>query len=253
MMFHAVLTLFMLSGIMPDVNTTATPLATAPGAGESWWDRTSPTVRRRLPSGRSLLGAALVAVSVGGVLVAHRSAVRPPDEGYLVVTTEVPAGHRLVQGDLGIVRIDLPQGLRAVRVDALQQVLGRQVRTDLHRLDLVRPGDLVATGGLGRPGTVQVALDVPAARVPGGALHPGARVDVLSTDESGQGTAVLAQDLPVVDADAPGGTGIGTSDRVGVRLQAPDRATAVRLADAAVRTELTLIAPTGPQRTSRGG
>ena len=114
----------------------------------------------------------------------------------------------------------------------------------MSELDLVRPGDLYQRGRFIQPGSVEVPVELDAARALPGALESGSRVDVLSTDPEAEGTVVLARRVRVVDVgDGEDGTGIGPSDGVRLRLAVPDQDTATAVVDAAVRSQLTLVLP----------
>jgi Flp pilus assembly protein CpaB len=216
--------------------------------------RTRERVRRRpaLPSTRALTGAALIVVASAGVLVAHRSASQPPTTRYVVVTHDVPAGHRLTRDDLGTLAADLPSGVTAVEASDAAAVLGRVTRASLSEMDLVRRSDVLAAGRFTTPGSVEVPVEVDAGRSLGDALRPGSRVDVLSTDPEAAGTATLANDVLVVAVDGGSADGIGGSGARRVRLAAPDGTTASAIVDAAVRAQLTLVLPT-PAEGPTGG
>jgi Flp pilus assembly protein CpaB len=210
--------------------------------------------RRRptLPSTRALTGAALIVAASAGVLVAHRSASQPPTTRYVVVTHDVPAGHRLTRADLGTLAADLPSGVTAVESADADRVLGRVTRASLSEMDLVRSGDVLEAGRFTTPGSVEVPVEVDAGRSLGDALRPGSRVDVLSTDPEAAGTATLATDVLVVAVDGESADGIGGSGARRVRLSAPDATTASAIVDAAVRAQLTLVLPT-PLEGPTGG
>jgi hypothetical protein len=145
-------------------------------------------------------------------------------------------------------RIDLPAGVAAIPADGAERWIGRTVRHPVARLELLSPGDLTDAGSPVRPGSVLVAVEVPRTRVPLAEVRAGSTVDVLATAADattldGAATTVLAGDVTVVGVDDRGTEGIGASDALGLRLQLPDRTTAVAVVDAAVRSELTLVVP----------
>lgn len=213
--------------------------------------RALPRTRFRAPTGRALAGAALITIAAGGVLVAHRSAEQPPTTRYLVATHDLPAGTRLSAGDLGSVAIDLPGDVTAVAESDADRIIGRMTRHRLSELDLVRPGDVHDADRTGDPDAVDLALELEPARALDGALDDGDVVDVLATAAGEAGTTTVLADgatvLSVNDGGAEGG--IGSSGVVRVRLRLPDRATATQVADAAVRSDLTLVRPSRPRST----
>ena len=210
-------------------------------------ERRSPLDRLtgRLPTGRATVGAVLIVLAATGVLVAHRAASQPPTTRYVVAARDVPAGQVLTADDLGTLAADLPTGVTSVAADRADQLIGQITRSPLGELDLVRPSDVVAAASFIPPGSVEVPVEIDAARALPGAIRSGSRVDVLSTDPDEDGTVVLARDVLVVDvggdedSEAIGGTG-----GVPFRLAAPDADAATAIVDAAVRSQVTLVLPT---------
>lgn len=213
------------------------------GAGSRWW--------QRLPSRRSVTGAALVALSAIGVLVAHRAAVEPPTTRYVVATADLPAGQVLRASDLGAVAMDLPGGIPAVPAEDARELVGRVTRTGIERHALVRPGDLLARDRLAEPGSVEVAVELQPARALRGTLTVGDRVDVLATDPDSTGTRTVAGGALVTAVGDDGGDGIGSSSTVLVRLGLPDRDVASAVVDASIRSELSLVLPAPVEEPTR--
>lgn len=204
----------------------------------------TPGVRTWLPTGRGLLGGILVASAVAGVLVAHRAASQPPSDRFVVVTNQVDAGSPLRSEDLGTVAAQLPDGVSAVPAERADQFVGRVARVQLEPMAMLRDGDLYDRGRFAPPAATEVALDLSPSQALLGTVRVGDRVDVLSTDPNGQGTAVVAAGVIVSDVGADqDGTAIGSAGAVRVRLGLPDAVSAASLVDAAVRTELTLVLP----------
>lgn len=204
----------------------------------------NPLSLRHLPSLRAAVGAALVLAAGAGVMSAHSAATRPPGTRYVVVRSNLPAGHRLAARDLGTVAVELPDGAPAVPADRAGRLVGRTTAVGLRRLALLRPGDLAARRGRSEGGVV-VPLDVETARTPGAALRPGAVVTVLSTDPDAVGTVTVAQAAEVV-AVATTDASLGSATTRQVRLRVATPAAAAGLVDASVRSTLTLTVPSDP-------
>ena len=204
--------------------------------------RTSPA-RTWLPTGRALVGGALIVTAAAGVLVAHRSASQPPSTRYVVITRQVEAGSALNAADMGTATAELPSGLSAVPADQAQQLIGRVARVPLNAMDLLRPDDLFEPGRFRSPATTEVALDLTPAQALLGTLRVGDSIDVLSTDPDGQGTATVATGVVVTEVGGDGDGGIGAAGTVQVRVGLPDPSAAEAVVDAAVRTEVTLALP----------
>jgi hypothetical protein len=198
----------------------------------------------RLPSGRAVLGAMLVATAAAAVLVAHRSASEPPTTRFVVLTREVGAGEAVTADDLGTIAAEVPTGVSVVAEEDAEDLVGRVARTTLRPMDLLRTTDLYDAGRFTAPGSTEVAVELGPAAALLDTVEVGDLVDVLSTDPDGEGTRTIARAarISAVQGGADDG-GIGASGTVRVRLGVPDVATAEALVDAAVRTELTLALP----------
>jgi len=200
-------------------------------------------LRHRLPNRRAVTGAALVALSATGVLVAHRAAAEPPRTRYVVAVADVPAGHVLGAGDLGTMAVDLPAGIPAVPAEDARSLVGRVTRQAVDRHALVRPGDLLERGRFVQPGSVEVAVELPPARALRGTLATGDVVDVLATDPDSTGTRTVVTGARVTDVGADGRDGIGSSASVLVRLGLPSGDAAADVVDASIRSEISLVLP----------
>lgn len=199
--------------------------------------------RRRLPSNRAVLGAALVTVAAAGVLVAHRSATQPPSSRHVVATRAIAVGETIGADDLGTVAADLPDDVSTVDGSRAEDLVGRVAASALQPLDLVRPTDLLDDGRFLDPDAVEIALELPPARALHGTATPGSRVDVFRTDPDGSGTEVLATGIRVSEVDSGDGDGIGASGSVRVLLSVPGAELATRVVDASLRAEVTLALP----------
>lgn len=196
----------------------------------------------RAPTGRAMLGAALVVLAAAGVLVAHRAATRPPTTRFVIVTHDVAAGTTLEADDLGTLAMELPHSMAAVRADDARSLVGDVTLHPLRAFDLLRRSDLTDRVGATDAGSVEVPVEVDRGRSLGGAVHAGTRVDVLSTDPDGAGTVVLARNALVVAVEQGEG-GIGSTGGSRYRLAVPDPQTATEVVDASVRARLTLVLP----------
>jgi hypothetical protein len=199
--------------------------------------------RRWLPTGRALVGGALIATAVAAVLISNRSASQPPTTRYVVVTADIAPGDVLRAEQLGTVAAELPADLSVVAAEDAQGLVGRVARVALTSMDLVRPDDLYERGRFTPPASTEVALEMTPAAALIDTIRVGDRVDVLSTDPDGNGTVTIATGVPVSAVADPSDDGIGASGTVRVRLGLPDTATAAAVVDAAVRTEVSFTLP----------
>jgi hypothetical protein len=196
-----------------------------------------------VPSSRAVIGGVLVVAAAAGVLATHRSAGSSSREPVLVAVDAIEAGTVLGPEHLGTVHMEVPEGVAVFTEDEVDDVLGRSTGRALDGLDLLRPSDLLGRDRLNRPGSVEVALDLPPAQALAGTLRTGDRVDVLATDPEAAGTSTIVRGA-VATWVAPADAGsIGASGTAGVRLAVADHATAEALVDASLRGEVTLTLP----------
>lgn len=234
---------------MPNTHRT-----TGPGARQDADPNGTPTPNRRRirptgwpVTGRSMTGAALVVVAVGGVLSAHRAAVAPPATSVLTAAGPLPAGTVLSVDDLAAIPAELPADAPILAAELRDELAGRTLLRAVDAGALLAPSDVGAGGTLRPPGSTLVTIEPSAARTPRD-LRPGVIVDVLATDDERGITDLIVRGAVVVGA--PGGDGDGDPTAIGgslgtrVELAVADETVATALVDAAVRHELTLVVPT---------
>ena len=193
---------------------------------------------------RVVVGVALVSAAAAMVLVAHRSADRPPRDRWLVTVAEVAEGTPLRREHLGSAAIELPRGVQAVPVADLPDVLGRVAGRPLAQGALLTSEDLLARGRFEGGTGIEVALTFDADRWPESGLELGDRLEVLSTDPQGTGTRSLVSGARLVAVErGDEGSDLGASGGRLVRLAVPDLDAATALVDASVREELTVVVP----------
>ena len=195
-------------------------------------------VRRAVLAKRRPLAAAAAALAVFTTV----SAARPPapdTEPVLVAARDLPAGRALAADDLRVVERELstvPAG--AVR-ESPGALAGRTLTSPMRagealtdwRLVESLSDDAVPAGEV----LTAVRLADPASLV---LLEPGRRIDLVAADPAGAVTAtVVASDALVLAVPHTEGDATGVATGPVVVLAVP-QSTAVRLADAAVRSTL---------------
>jgi Flp pilus assembly protein CpaB len=210
---------------------------------------------------RALIVLALTAGALAGTLY-YVGAQRSP---VVVVARDVDATHPLVADDLATVSV----AADAVPVDALTDAnaaLGKLPRAPLWRGQVVLAPALSDDAasfhtGLTLPvGMRAVALPVSsAAQAVGGAIIPGARVDVVAVPVAGRApggrtTELLLRDAMVLDVRSETGSPYGTApskgttsglgERIGSIVVAIDPLDEVRFADR-IATSMFVLALTG--------
>ena len=199
--------------------------------------------RHRLPSGRAVVGAALIVLAAIGVLVAHRTATRAPTERYVIAVRPIAAGAELRAEDLGTIALDLPGKVVAVPEHRATELVGTVATTAVLADELLRPSDTFDPGRFATADTIEVAVDLPAANALQGVIGAGSVVDVLRTDPAEATTVRLASGVRVSSIDTGEDAAIGADGSVRVLLAVTGTDAATALVDAARRAELTLVLP----------
>jgi Flp pilus assembly protein CpaB len=203
----------------------------------SRFDAVRRDLRRAFLTRRRLLAA----IFAGLAVVTTVQAARPsPDTRTVVVAADdLRAGDVVAADDLETVELSpalVPDGTVDPARPPLGRTLAGPVRTGEPITDvrLVQPELLAGFG----PGTVLTTIRVydPAAAA---LVGSGDRVDVIGTDPRGGSTAVVASDVTVVARPASD-DGLALGDGAPLVL-AVDESTALVLADAAVRQQLTVL------------
>jgi len=210
---------------------------------------------------RALLALALAAGALAGVLY-YVSAQRMT---VVVAARDLDALHALADEDLTMVTLP-PDALPAGALPNLAAAIGRIPRAPLTKGQFVLAGGIADEPaafrtGLALPsGMRAIALPVGAAQAVGGALIPGARVDVLAVPVGGRAPAgrtveILAQSVLVLDIRSESGIALGAAghsgvpvvnDRIGSVVVAIDRADEIRFADR-IATSTFVLALAGPR------
>jgi Flp pilus assembly protein CpaB len=196
---------------------------------------------------RALIALALASGALAGVLY-YVGAQRAP---VVIAARDVDATHPLVAEDVAIASLPLdavPEGA----IGAVDAVIGKVPRAPLWRGQallehaLTDDGAAFHTGLTVSAGLRAVALPVVAAQAVGGALVPGARVDVIAVPVAGRApagrpTEILVQRAIVLDLRTESGAPYGAigarnpiaaaSERIASVVIAIDAADEIRFAD----------------------
>ena len=192
-------------------------------------------VRRAVLARRRLLAGLLTAVAVATGLQA--AAAPPPSRvDVAVAARDLPSGTVLGSGDLrtvGFAPDSVPSGARA---DAVGHTLASPLRAGEPVTDVRLIGPALSDG---YPGLTAVPVRLPD---PGMAdlLTVGDRIDLVSADPQGGGASTVASDVPVLAVpDGPAeASATGLTGRLIV--VGADPADVARIADASVRTFITI-------------
>jgi hypothetical protein len=140
--------------------------------------------QRRFRSGA--LALAVLFVAVGGLLAgfAYVATVRTQD--VLAVARPVQAGSQLVAADLTTVQINDAPGLAPIAAARGNQVVGKRAAVSLVPGTLLTARQLTDQA-LVQPGQRQVGVGLSPNRLPARTLHPGDRVQLVSTPADNSG------------------------------------------------------------------
>jgi Flp pilus assembly protein CpaB len=195
-------------------------------------------VRRAVLARRRLLAALLTAVAVATGL--HAATATPPPEVRVVVAAhDLPSGTVLGDEDLRTVGFrpgSVPAGVAAAPA-------GRTLAAPLRAGEPVTDVRLIGPPLTeGYPGLAAVPVRLPDAAM-ADLLAVGDRVDLVSADPQGTGATVVASGVPVLALPAGDGEAgaAGLTGRLVVVGAAPGDV--ARIADASVRTFLTVAFP----------
>ena len=168
----------------------------------------------------------------------------------LAVVRPLARGQRIAAGDLTVVRVAAPSGLRLVPQADESAMAGQRAAVALEPGSLLTPLDVTSASPLA-PGMAMVGVSLKPGQLPGQGVAPGARVEVIDTSAAGAGgttsgssaaPTVLTGAVRVVGVQQPpAGSG---SDAVVVSLDVPAvLAPAVVAASAAGQAALVVVAP----------
>jgi Flp pilus assembly protein CpaB len=211
-----------------------------------------PNGRRRVgrvapvASGRALLGAALVTMSVIGLYIAWRSATKTRSIEVVVAARPIAAGSPIEPDMLRVERFAL-QGNSSIRSSFSDpsELAGVITLGPLKEGEIVQPGALVRK--LGGPATLEVGLRLPRAAAVNGALKVGDRVDVFvadSDDRTSEPAQMVIAYVPVVRTDSPDVLGSST-ETINVTIGVESRTIAAAVVGAAAGNKISLVRSTG--------
>lgn len=192
--------------------------------------------RRHLPSGRAVIGALLITLSVLSVLLAIRFDEDSSYQQVVVARRDLPPGSVLTSADLARVRIRLDPSVDSVYSDT-EAVVGSVLLGPLNRLDLIQRSQLAAPATT--DGLAEVSVAVEPERSPA-ELAPGELVSIVATftDDEPEHTEVIADRVMVLsyrrEGDDFGGTAV-------LRVGTGDGQTALAIVHAAQTAELSVL------------
>jgi hypothetical protein len=207
-----------------------------------------------LPSGRAVVGAVLITVSVMGLFVANQRAQREPTTTYAVVATTVPAGTAVTADQLRALPMDLPVDVANRTVVSIDDAVGAIAVETLH------PGQLLSTAALLAPTDpaagdgvhFELSLSLERSRALDAGLRPGELVDVVATLDSGAQacTRVVADRARVMRSSGSGDELLtSASGSITVTVAIDDPAEVLAVVHAVDEADVTVVRATRAQQT----
>ena len=198
---------------------------------------------RRLPDGRAVLGALLVAASVVGIYAAHNGS-RGTSGAYVVAARAIRPGDPFAPGDLTRTRVDLPPALRGRTFTDPSVLTGATALGPIEAGELIQAGQVIRKRG--GAGSAEMSFPIEASRI-GSGLRAGDRVDVVATYGTGIDaySLVIGRHLQILSLTRARGTLGGESSAIVLTVALPGRADAVAIAHATRAAELSVVRTTG--------
>jgi len=177
-----------------------------------------------------------MALAAVGTFLAYADATADDAIDVLVAARDLAPGQTIRAGDVELVPVELPDGVRGL-FGAVDAAVGRQLAAPVDAGEfLLASATVVPVEGAER---LEVALSLPASRAVGG-LRPGERVDVFSTWSS-EVTQLVAVDARVLEVSGGSREGLGGSDTTVVRLALSDFAQVEALVHAQAAGDITMV------------
>ena len=195
--------------------------------------------RRRLPSGRAVIGALLITLSVLAVLLAFRLDEDSAYQDVVVARRDLSPGTVLTGADVASVRIRLDPSVDSV-FSGTDQVVGSVLLGPVERLELLQRSQLVdPTAADAASGLAEVSVAVEPDRSPAD-LAPGELVSIVATftGDDPDRTEVIADRVIVLSYEREGDDFGG--DAV-LRVGTSDGEIALAIVHAAQTAELSIL------------
>jgi len=204
--------------------------------------------RRSLPGGRAALGGLLIAVAAVGVFVAYASASDEPSHHLVVASRDIDIGTVIEEGDLQLIRGDLPDATRRTTFSSVGAVVGHVALSSIRRGEILHAGALTADAS-----TVghEVALTLPREQVAVGHLQAGDLVDVLVTRDDA--TSMVAARATVVRLGDDGDRSLTSTRDLTIVIAVSSGEAVVDIVHALRTGEVTVVRSTFAASDDRSG
>lgn len=200
--------------------------------------------RRRLPTGRAVLGGLLITLAVLGILLASRLGDDATFQDVVVAREDLAPGTVLETQHIAQIRLRLDESADWV-VEDPADVIGSVLLGPVGRLEFVQRSNVAeAAPGAVPAGLAEVSIAIEPERAPS-SMAPGELVSILATFDDGElPVTQLIADRVVVLSFSDGNGDFSQTDTV-LRLGIADGQVASDIVNAAQTGEISVIGITG--------
>ncbi len=200
--------------------------------------------KRRLPSGRAVLGGLLITLAVLGVLLASRLGDDATFQDVVVARQDLAPGTVIEPEHVAQIRLRLDESADWV-VPTTEEIIGSVLLGPVGRLEFVQRSNVAETPSGSVPsGLAEVSIAIEPERAPA-TLAAGEFVSVLATFDTGDSSVTrLIADRVVVLSFLDGQTDFSQTDTV-LRLGLFDGEVASSIINASQTGEISIIGVTG--------
>ncbi len=200
--------------------------------------------KRKLPSGRAVLGGLLITLAVLGVLLASRLGDDATFQNVVVARQDLAPGTVIEAAHVAQIRLRLDESADWV-IPTTEEVIGSVLLGPVGRLEFVQRSNVAETESGSVPsGLAEVSIAIEPERAPA-TLASGELVSILATfDSDGVSVTRLIADRVVVLSYTDGQSDFSTTDTV-LRLGLADGQVASTIVNASQTGEISIIGVTG--------
>ena len=202
-------------------------------------------VKKRLPSGRAVLGGLLVALAVVAVLVASQIGEDSTFQDVVVARQDLTPGTVIAPEHIQQVRIRLSSEADWV-VHSPESILGSVVLGPVAQSEFIQVSNISEGSSESLPaGLAEVSIEIESSRAPA-RLASGELVSILATfsDNEGSRTTLIADRVVVLSYNSGEGTDFAGGDTV-LRLGVADGDIASSIVTAAITGDVSVLGVTG--------
>ncbi len=202
-------------------------------------------VKKRLPSGRAVLGGLLVSLAIVAVLVASRIGEDATFQSVVIAEQDLTPGTVIEPQHISQVRMRLAEDANFV-VSSPESVIGSVVLGPVGEDEFLQVSNIAAGGPETVPaGLAEVSIEIEPSRAPA-RLASGELVSLLATfdDAEGSRTTLIADRVVVLSYSSNDGADFSGGDSV-LRLGVADGDVASAIITAAITGDVSVLGVTG--------